>query len=236
MHSDPSRVYDSRSSSGGRGFPSCETGLCRRPVNRKDPSGYYAEIGVDPGASDDEIKSRLRTLYRELHPDTGTDPDVDRLVRVHRIGEVLTDPIRRERYNQTPPGKRLLDAVYRSELSVFDFAGMDRKDMEKMLRPVSVSPPTKGYYDYLSVDRRPGDRRLAQRWYEALVSAAPAVGYRGRIKVLLHDGPAWFHPGTSVMAIPRWWTPSTGLAFALYVVVAEQRHPGWGRASAADVV
>ena len=221
-----SRFYDSRQSGRpGYGYPSCNTELCRIPANRHDPGGYYAEIGVPPWATEEEIRVRVRYLYRCLHPDTGSAPDVDRLIRVKLIAEVLLDPDSRDKYNSTPPGKRLLDRVYRSELSALDFTGVDRETMEKMLQPATPAPSVARWYDYLAVDRQAGDMHLAQHWYGALVSAARVVGFRRRIKVLLHDGPAFFHPATSVMAIPRAWMPSTALAFALFTAVAGIR-PG----------
>lgn len=220
MTNGPSRVFDSRTSPRpGVGFPSCRTDLCRLPPNRSDPHGYYAEVGVPPWATDDEIRRAVRVLYRRLHPDTGDEPDPARLQRVKLIADVLLDPEGRRRYDATPPGKRLLDGVYRSELSVMDFSDMDPGLVEGMLQP--APPPARRHrYDYLAVDRRAGDMLLAQRWYAHLVRAAPAAGYRRRIKVLLHDGPPFFHEDTAVMAIPRHWTPSTALAFGLFTAVA----------------
>jgi hypothetical protein len=229
MTNGSSRFFASRDSPyPGAGYPSCNTELCRIPGNRRDPVGYYAEIGVDPWASEDQIRTAVRHLYRRLHPDTGALPDIERLDRVKLIAEVLLDPESRARYNATPPGKRLLDRVYRSELSALNFTGVDRDMMERMLKPVpAVDAPVTAvrWYDYLAVDREQGDMHLAQRWYGALLAAAPVVGYRGRIAVLLHHGPAFHHPGTSVLAVPRPWTPSKALAFALFTAVVGIR-PG----------
>lgn len=240
MTNDPSRVFDSRlCDRPGVGFPSCDTDLCRLPPNSADPHGYYAELGVDPWATDEQIKVRVRQLYRQLHPDTGAIPDSARLQRVKLIAEVLLDPEARLRYNRTPPGKRMLDKVYRSELSVMDLSGIDPVEMGRLLQPTASAPPRPtagGWFDYLAVDRRYGDMHLAQRWYAHLLSTAPLVGYRRRIKVLLQDGPAFFHPATAVMAIPRFWTPSRAVAFALWVAVAGQRHPAWRTADVVDVV
>lgn len=242
MTSDPSRVFDSRlSARPGAGFPSCNTELCRVARNSADPHGYYAEIGVPPWATQDEIRSAVRSLYRRLHPDTGARPDPERLQRVKLIAEVLLDPDARHRYNRTPPGKRMLDAVYRSELSALDFSGMDPEEVEEMLSPDPEPEPAAGrWFDYLAVDRQGGEMHLAQRWYAALVRAAPVVGYRRRIKVLIHDGPAFYHPETAVMAIPRHWTPSTGVAFGLFTAVAGlipgTRHARTGRSFVGTVV
>ena len=230
MTNGPYRVFDSRTSDRpGAGFPSCCTDLCRIPVNRRDPHGYYAEIGVRPWATDEEIRSAVRSLYRALHPDTGARPDPDRLRRVKLIADVLLDPAARQRYDSTPPGKRLLDEAYRAELGVMDFSGLDPADVERMLEPEPTPPTGARWFDYLAVDRRGGDMHLAQRWYAHLVRVAPLVGYRRRIKVLLHDGPAFFHAETAVMAIPRNWRPSTGAAFGLFTAVAGVSHPSFVR-------
>lgn len=230
MTNDPSRLFDSRlSERPGWGYPSCNTELCRMPRNMADPHGYYAELGVDPWDDADTIRAAVRALYRRLHPDTGTRPDPDRLQRVKLIADVLLDPAAREAYNRTPPGRRLLDKVYLSELSAMDFSGLDPDDIEELLTPVEdVRSQPAQWFDYLTVDQHRGDMSLAQRWYDALTAAAPLVGYRRKIKVLLHDGPAFFHPETAVMAIPRHWSPSTAVAFALFVVAADLR-PGTKR-------
>jgi len=226
-----SNFFDSRNSGRpGWGFPSCNTELCRLPPNRSDPSGYYAELGVEPWASAEKIKTRVRQLYRRLHPDTGAMPDAHRLQRVKLIAEVLLNPAERERYDHTPPGKRLLDKVYRTELSALDFSGYDDADMHKVLKPLPPVPPvtrTGRWYDYLAVDREPRDMFLAQRWYFHLARTAPLVGYRRHVKVLLHNDPPFFDYDAALMAVPRRWPPSSGLAFALWVVVAERRHPAW---------
>lgn len=235
MTSDPSNLFDSRlSDQPGAGYPSCNTELCRVPRNAADPHGYYSEIGVDPWATEAEIKTAVRSLYRRLHPDTGTAPDSDRLQRVKLVAEVLLDPEARQTYNRTPPGKRLLDKVYRSELSGLDFSGLEPEEVEEMLTPIPPPEPvTAQWFDYLAIDRQQGDMHLAQRWYDALTRAASVVGYRRRIKVVLIDGPAFFDTETALMGIPRQWKPSTAMAFALFTAVAGlkpgSRHARTGR-------
>lgn len=209
------------------------------PSNMADPHGYYAEIGVLPWATEDEIRSAVRVLYRRLHPDTGARPDPERLQRVKLIAEVLLDPEARDIYNRTPPGRRMLDKVYMAELSALDFSGLAPEEIEEILAPdEAIQPSTAQWFDYLAIDCEQGDMHLAQRWYTHLMRAARVVGYRCRIKVLIHDGDPFFHRQNSLMAIPRSWSPSPATAFALLTVVANlrpgSRHARMGRPFVGD--
>lgn len=239
MTNGRSSLHDTRRSAvPGQGLPSCSRELSRIPANRNDPSGYYAEIGVPPWASGEQIRQRCRELYFDLHPDTGSAPDVDRLVRVRNIAGVLCDDRRRQAYNRTPPGKRLLDDVYRSELQAGVVGSDDWTTLQALLAvPDKPDRPAPSFFDYLSQGRRLGDRDLAQRWYGCLVSVAPLVGYRRRILVLLHDGmECTFHSDTAVMSIPRSWPVSDAQAFGLFVAVARRRHPAWPLPSSPRIV
>jgi hypothetical protein len=113
-------------------------------------------------------------------------------------------------------------------------SGVPERELDLLLSP-APSPTAGRWYDYLAVDRCRGDMLLAQRWYSHLVGVAPMVGYRRRVKVLIHDGPAFFHPETAVLAIPRSWRPSRSLAFGLFVGVAGMR-PGAASPNVAAIV
>ena len=62
---------------------------------------HYATLGVDRGATADEIKRAYRKLARELHPDaTSSDPESEeRFKAVSHAYEVLSDPQKRQRYD-----------------------------------------------------------------------------------------------------------------------------------------
>ncbi|MEF3323990.1 J domain-containing protein [Gulosibacter sp. GYB002] len=57
------------------------------------PENLYRVLGVDPSASEDEIRRASRIKQRETHPDLGGTPEA--FMRVRLAVEVLTDPQRR---------------------------------------------------------------------------------------------------------------------------------------------
>lgn len=214
----PSEFFDSRDSpySAGVGFPSCCTDLVPAPRNTRDPHDYYRELGVDPGATREEIKRRLRQLYVQLHPDTGVEPDPERLNRVKNIAEVLLDDESRLKYDNTPEGQRLMDKVYAEELSKLDLPRTPAAAREA-LRPQKASPYGKvGRFDYFSAGHRSSDPLTAQQWYHYLLGVMVKANYKGRLRLMLWDGerPAW-NAAQEILMVPRRWEPSAHAANAL---------------------
>jgi molecular chaperone DnaJ len=61
---------------------------------------YYDILGVERGASEEEIKRSFRRLAQQWHPDVNTDPDADaRFKEINEAYQVLSDPQRRQAYD-----------------------------------------------------------------------------------------------------------------------------------------
>lgn len=61
---------------------------------------YYRTLGVGTNATPEEIKKAFRRLAKEYHPDSNPGHE-DKFKAVNEAYEVLSDPVRRERYDQT---------------------------------------------------------------------------------------------------------------------------------------
>lgn len=194
----------------GVGYPSCNRALSRNVRNINDPNGYYAELGLLPWAATEEIKRALRDVYRRYHPD-GITPNTDKFMRFQEIGAVLTDPVMKMRYDHTPEGQVFIDSEI---LSVIADSGIGLD----VLAPFDDEclQDSESYYDYYSQGEDPFDMINAQEWYEAIISAAPMVGYTKAIRLFITDSDKpIFAPLAGIIQIPRGWQPNSGLAYGI---------------------
>jgi hypothetical protein len=84
------------------------------PRSPFDPEGYYARLGVDPGAGAQTISAAYRRKARVLHPDIPGTGNADAFVALKQAYDVLIQPVRRAAYDrlarqsaapQQPPGE-----------------------------------------------------------------------------------------------------------------------------------
>lgn len=63
---------------------------------------YYKILGIDKGASQEDIKKTYKKLARKFHPDLNPDnPDAHRkFQKINEANEVLSDPEKRKKYDQ----------------------------------------------------------------------------------------------------------------------------------------
>ncbi|MEY4412559.1 MAG: hypothetical protein RL560_818, partial [Actinomycetota bacterium] len=66
---------------------------------------YYDLLGIDRGATQDDIKKAYRKIARELHPDVNPDPEVqNKFKEVTAAYDVLSDPQKRQQYDMGGQG------------------------------------------------------------------------------------------------------------------------------------
>lgn len=85
----------------------------------------YHVLGVAPNASDDEIRKVYRSLAMRYHPDRNQEPGAAaRFQAIAKAYEVLSDPAKREEYNQSLTHRIVIDpqaeayGLWRSVFSV----------------------------------------------------------------------------------------------------------------------
>lgn len=85
---------------------------------------YYEVLGIQKGATEDEIKKAYRKKARECHPDLHPDDPsyVEKFQEVNEANEVLSDPEKRSRYDQF--GHAGVDPSYGGGGGFSDMGGM----------------------------------------------------------------------------------------------------------------
>src|SRR3954452_7462124 len=70
------------------------------PRTRFDPEGYYARLGLEPGAAREAVAAAFRARVRVLHPDVPGTGDTAAFVAVKQAYDVLSNPERRQDYDR----------------------------------------------------------------------------------------------------------------------------------------
>jgi|EP01034_Spumella_vulgaris_P041027 molecular chaperone DnaJ len=89
----------------------------------------YNVLGVAPNASDEEIKKVYRSLAMRYHPDRNAAPGAEvRFKAITKAYEILSDPVKREEYNQSVNHRIIIDPeaeAYQLWRSVFGLHGVN---------------------------------------------------------------------------------------------------------------
>ncbi len=97
-----------------------------------DKRDYYDVLGVQKGASDDEIKKSYRKLARKYHPDLNKDNPqaAEKFKEVNEAYEVLSDKDKRSKYDQF--GFAGVDPSYGGGAGGAGFGGFDMGDLSDL--------------------------------------------------------------------------------------------------------
>ncbi|HEX2941188.1 MAG TPA: J domain-containing protein [Rhodopila sp.] len=94
------------------------------PPRTLDPDGYYASLGLEPGAPQSQIPAAFRARARVLHPDVPRTGNAEAFVRLKRAYDVLSHPHQRAAYDRKAAEARVGAAKAAAEASA---AGAARK-------------------------------------------------------------------------------------------------------------
>lgn len=91
--------------------------IVRMERSGNDARGLYAVLGVDPLASDSEVRAAAKRRMLETHPDAGGSPE--EFMEVHEAYDVLSDRASRARYDvEAPPAKKAAGRGFSIAVSV----------------------------------------------------------------------------------------------------------------------
>ena len=164
----------------GIGFPSTSklVATYKRPPCWQDPNKFYGILGLNPNASDEDVRRAGRKLLRRYHPD-GTEPNEEKFLAVEEAYRCLKD--NRDVYDLTPP----------NHIMVTDSNRLD---------PKLVHLPASRYsgWSYFSEVPRATDDSVALWAYEQYLEEAlarPTTLPRIAVALIQGEGPAWIEDG-----------------------------------------
>lgn len=139
-----------KASMAGDWFPHSCLSIVRIKRKCLDVDGYYSLLGIDTGATEDEVKKAAKHLMLETHPDVGGDDE--RFRRLLTAYKTLSNPERRAEYDSMGNRQQTIMKVGTRE------------------QPPAPSRPCffKGMKDILDEN----DMELVYRWQQMVMDAA----------------------------------------------------------------
>jgi len=96
------------------------------------PRNYYKSLGVQPTATDKQIKKAFRQLALKYHPDKSSEPGAEAKFReIAEAYEVLRDPTKRRQYDQMGHANFSRNSGHRPSQPNFDDLFKDFDDLFK---------------------------------------------------------------------------------------------------------
>ncbi len=86
---------------------------------------HYESLGINPSATESEIKKAYRTLSLKYHPDRNPSPEAKaKFQEFSEAYEVLSDPVKKQEYDDVLSGRRPANVVEIDETDLQNIFGM----------------------------------------------------------------------------------------------------------------
>ncbi len=84
----------------------------------QEDKNYYELIGLTPDASQEDIKKTYIKLAKRYHPDHNGNPDDRRMIALNQIYEILSDPVKKQDYDNRFKLQKKYDFTQGNEVKV----------------------------------------------------------------------------------------------------------------------
>lgn len=200
---------------------------------------YYAALGVEKTASQDEIKKAYRKLVRKYHPDVSKHKDAtEKTKEINEAYDVLGDAEKRAAYDELGQGRRAGQEFTPPPDwgTQFDFGGADASDFFSDLFAHAGRRPGRGGARGFGGAGGGGGFQMRGEDIHATITIDLRDAYQGAsrtisLRVPQHDeqGRATMQDKTLSVNIPKGVTPGQQLR------LAGQGHPGVGGGAPGDL-
>eukprot|EP00923_Selenidium_pygospionis_P018234 GHVN01031935.1.p1 GENE.GHVN01031935.1~~GHVN01031935.1.p1 ORF type:complete len:464 (+),score=88.02 GHVN01031935.1:27-1394(+) len=143
----------------------------------KDERYLYSLLGLDKGASQDEIRKAFRKTAKQQHPDKGGDKT--KYANIQSAYKILSDPDSRKHYDETGRATKSAEESFlefhASTLAKNDDTGGGDVDIfDRLARPGSDQPHTSGFEEWCRA-RDASENMINDDWIRSNVGVSKAA-------------------------------------------------------------